>query len=182
VGLGGWVGLGGCIRSALRREYVRTGNADEPGGHDEVESSQMKDQEATQAAPFGSGKRRVYSTRRLFTGVGLILAATFVLGFYFPVVNASEKQTEQVTALAAEYRLATEAFEKTSAQLASTQAKRDELKGNLNKIDQAESSAKSALEALHASVEQALKLYADRRLLKVEKRKDHTAVIVEALY
>jgi flagellar motor protein MotB len=180
---GGNVGLGGCIRSALRRGYVRTRTVCGPGRRGEVQSSPMKHQEEVEAAPVDfSRKRRKFSLRRLLTGVGLLAMATFVFGYYLPVVSASEILTDQVKTLASEYRVATEAFEKTSEQLSSAQQKGNRLEQNLNKIDEAESSRKKALEQLHRSIEEALKLHADRRLLKVQKRSDHVAIVIEALY
>jgi flagellar motor protein MotB len=143
----------------------------------------MKDFDVSASLPAGAANgSRALRIPRWLVGISVIAALTFAVGFYLPAQRANQVRATQIDQLSREYQSATQSFAATSKELAKVQKERDELSGKLAEIQQAKSSANTALDQAYAGFETELRARIDKKQVSLEKGTTNIKIILEGMY
>jgi chemotaxis protein MotB len=108
------------------------------------------------------GQPRAGRWKVVLLSLGLIGAATFVLGYYLPLYRAHEALTAEHQALAAKAKSAAGALKVTKDELSTTKDRRDELESARHERETAEKARHSKLELVKASLASKLQRYTQK--------------------
>lgn len=107
-------------------------------------------------------------------------AIAFVGGFYLPEQSANAVLTAHLERLSAEYQSAITAYEKKTAALTAAEKIRDEQKGKLGAISEAESKKEKAISELHGQIEGSLEKFVKNKVLTVERTDESVAISLQS--
>lgn len=137
---------------------------------------------AAKSTTTSTGKWGKLATPVWLVGILILLALTFLGGFYLPLENANRELGAQVDNLSGQYRQAISGYEKVHGDLATVRKENAERGVALGEISRAESSAKDALAALHEQIKNDLEPLTKTKLVSVDTDPDSVRITIDALY
>lgn len=117
---------------------------------------------------------------KIFSGVLLVAAATFLAAYYLPLYRAHAALTGKYKSLSQEATTQRKQLTETIDTLKQVAGERDQLSASSRKTQEASSNLSAQLESLDRELQKQLKKYMGAGKLQVERRKDKIEFMLDA--